>query len=1818
GLCSVLEPNMSLRKGMKVWAEDRDSPWVAAQVTGFLGKQVQLLTDSGKKIMALPEKVCPRDADADHGGVDDMTKLTYLNEPGVLDNLKKRYALNEIYTYTGSILIAVNPFTKLPHLYNVHMMEQYKGAPFGDLSPHVFAVADASYRAMMSEGQSQSILVSGESGAGKTETTKLIMQYLTYVGGRAASDDRTVEQQVLESNPLLEAFGNARTVRNDNSSRFGKFVEIQFDANGRISGAAIRTYLLERSRVVQITDPERNYHCFYQLCASGRDAENYKLGHPSNFHYLNQSKVYELDGVSSAEEYIKTRRAMDIVGITNEEQEAIFRTLAAILHLGNIEFSPGKEHDSSVIKDQKSNFHLQVAANLFMCDVILLLATLCTRLIQTREGTIVKALDCNAAVASRDALAKTVYARLFDWLVEKINRSVGQDHDSRKQIGVLDIYGFECFKNNRSNFVLIILASVHLSNMVDTKLHYLIPMYQFDFHYILALILIIFYRLVFSIYSFEQFCINFANEKLQQHFNEHVFKMEQEEYRKEEINWSYIEFIDNQDVLDLIEKVTYKTNSFLEKNRDYIVVEHCNLLSSSKCPFVAGLFPSLPEESSRSSYKFSSVASRFKQQLQALMETLSSTEPHYVRCVKPNSLNRPHKFENQSILHQLRCGGVLEAVRISLAGYPTRKTYDEFVDRFGLIAMEIMDGRLTEATGKVTRPKGDLLLDIASHCGNSCILEEQEARKAFANVCIYDEIYITEKILQKLRLENFQLGRTKVFLRAGQIGVLDSRRAEVLDSAAKRIQGRLRTFIAHRSFISSREAAVSLQAYCRGSFCLRNQLFICYGFLKFWHCPDRVRIVIKMSDGIVRTLGDVRYIPDLKKNLISLGTLDSIDCSISIKGGVMKVSKGAMVIMKGSSNDNSELWHKRLGHLSEGGMLELHKRKLLQGVKSCKLNFCKFCVFGKQKRVSFKAAFHTSKGVLDYVHSDVWGPIKHISNRGARYFVTFIDDFSRKVWVYFMKHKSEVFNVFKQWKARVENQTGKKLKYFRSDNGMECKDEEFLQFCKDKGIIRHFSVKRTPEQNGVAVRMNRTLLERARCMRLWDPVAKKMAISRDVVFNEAQMLDRDATSSERQDHTVELELHKQRTKLANESTDGSTDEQSLEDPEEHPSDSWNLKLLSREFDMKDLSSAKKILGEVYGFVDSDYAGDLDSRSLDGEVQALLELDSSSFLLSSRWSASLPLKGMQGGVPEEGHLSRNMYAAKREAATAISIQKYTQRWLLRRAYKTLYISCTLIQSGIRGFSTRQRFLHRKEYKAATLIQERALPSGWSREKRRSLFGGKRKREGYEETARDSGKGGTADANSDFGRAQWRTYKVRKAFRHRQTSIIAVQCLWRRKLARRELRRLKKEANETGALRLAKTKLERQLEDLTWRLQLEKKLRVSNEEAKVVEISKLQKTMESLILELDAAKLATLNECNKNTVLQSQLELSVKEKSALEREVAAVADIRNENAFLKSSLINLEEKNSAFEREHTKLVEDRNDTVEKLREVEKTCSQLQQKLRSLEEKLSNLEDENHVLRQKTLSVSPKSNRPGVAKPFLEKFSGVLALPYTDRKSAFETPTPTKSLAPISHGLSDSRRSKLTIERHQESYEILSRCIKEDLGFKNGKPVAACVIYKCLLHWHAFESERTAIFDYIIEGINDVLKVGDEDAALPYWLSNASALLCLLQRNLRSNGFFTATSQRSAGASGVNGRVGQGLKSPFKYIGFEDGSSHVEARYPAILFKQQLTACVEKIFGLIRDNLKKEISPLLGLCIQVSDLSSGKMIVFSCKQYGLFHFI
>uniref|UniRef100_A0A452YL69 Myosin motor domain-containing protein n=1 Tax=Aegilops tauschii subsp. strangulata TaxID=200361 RepID=A0A452YL69_AEGTS len=508
-----------------------------------------------------------------------------------------------------------------------------------------------------------------------------------------------------------------------------------------------------------------------------QDRERYKLGDASLFHYLNQSNCIKLDGMDDSSEYIATRRAMDIVGISSDEQDAIFRVVAAILHLGNVEFSEGSEADSSVPKDDKSQFHLRTAAELFMCDEKSLEESLCKRVMVTRGESIVRNLDSRAAALSRDALARIVYSRLFDWLVNKINTTIGQDPTSKLLIGVLDIYGFESFKTN----------------------------------------------------SFEQFCINLTNEKLQQHFNQHVFKMEQEEYTKEEIDWSYIQFVDNQDILDLIEKkpggiialldetcmlrnsnheifaeklyqkfkdnphfsrpkfsrsdftihhyagnVTYQTDLFLDKNIDYAVNEHQDLLHASTCPFVSSLFPP-SEESTKSSKstKFTSIGSSFKQQLQGLLETLSGTEPHYMRCIKPNNVLKPAIFENSNVLQQLRCGGVLEAIRISCLGYPTRRTFEEFVDRFSVLRPEVLGLR-------------------------------------------YDEVTATNMLLEKVNLTGYQIGKTKVFLRAGQMAELDARRTEVLSYSASKIQRKVRSFLARRNFIQLRMSSVQLQAMCRG------------------------------------------------------------------------------------------------------------------------------------------------------------------------------------------------------------------------------------------------------------------------------------------------------------------------------------------------------------------------------------------------------------------------------------------------------------------------------------------------------------------------------------------------------------------------------------------------------------------------------------------------------------------------------------------------------------------------------------------------------------------------------------------------------------------------------------------------------------------------------------------------------------------------------------------------------------------------------------------------------------------------------------------
>jgi myosin-5 len=773
--------------------------------------------------------------------VDDLVRSDFLHEPGILHTLGVRYGMDSIYTYSGQILIAANPHKRLPYIYGPRMMAQYRGVPLGELSPHVYAIAEAAYAAMLADEQRQAILISGESGAGKTESAKMVMQYLAHRAGPSMSSNAAaikgkqttsngntttaavsapIEEQVLESNPLLEAFGNAKTARNDNSSRFGKFVEIDFDSGGRVTGASISTYLLERSRVVSIRSPERSFHIFYQLCAGADEEMRSELhldGGATGFRILSQSDAFELEDVDDAEAFKHTLDAMRIVGLSDTNIKSILRCVAAILHLGNISFEGSSGDDAVASNTPEAKDALDTAAKLLEVSSDALLTAFTTRAIETRGERIVKTLDAIAAAESRDALAKSLYSRLFDWLVAAVNRKIGAiggGGRTSRSIGILDIYGFECFDRN----------------------------------------------------SFEQLCINLANEKLQQAFNAHVFKGEQAEYAEEGIAWSYVDFVDNQDVLDLLEgvagsnssatqqgvfplideacrlprathqdlahalrtrlashprfgiprrdqhafavqhyagEVCYSTDALLDKNRDFVVAEHAGLMSKSSAALLQELFGAeKPLEGSggsgqfddqgkrRSAFMLSTVGSGFRRQLGGLMNTLGECQPHFIRCIKPNSESLPGALAPPYVLEQLRAGGVLEAVRIACAGFPTRKPFLPFAQRFACL---------------LGAPK---LHELGLPMTSTGFVDWYAASEA-------QIAEVVKRVMKISGIDGWQMGHTRVFLRAGQLAQLEGSRGRLLAIAAVKIQAAWRALEARRALIRARTAATRIQTAWR-------------------------------------------------------------------------------------------------------------------------------------------------------------------------------------------------------------------------------------------------------------------------------------------------------------------------------------------------------------------------------------------------------------------------------------------------------------------------------------------------------------------------------------------------------------------------------------------------------------------------------------------------------------------------------------------------------------------------------------------------------------------------------------------------------------------------------------------------------------------------------------------------------------------------------------------------------------------------------------------------------------------------------------------
>ncbi|KAJ8613027.1 hypothetical protein CTAYLR_004053 [Chrysophaeum taylorii] len=735
-----------------VWVPDEEHGWVAAQQQQQ-GSQYRL--ESGEVVKA---KRCLALNYASLARLqEDLVLLDSLDEGLILHNLKERYNRDQIYTAVGGILIAINPFQRLP-LYTTELIDAYDKAGNKVMAPHPYKLADAAHKALLEDLGDQSILVSGESGSGKTETTKQALSFLAEVAGST----NNIEQRVLSANPILESFGNAKTVRNDNSSRFGRFTAVQFDNQLKIAGASISNYLLEKSRVKGQSEGERNYHVFYELCAGLSCSSNNNkgdvvvVGPAASYNYLQISPVPFDDAADLAD----LGEAMDALNLPRSE---ILRVVAAVLKVGQLEFEPlgGMSDGSKVVKGAL----VEECREELGADGETLARGLTRRTMAIRGETTSVQLRVSQSLENRDALAKFLYDKLFDYLVGTVNRALEAAFTKsiKASIGILDIFGFE----------------------------------------------------IFAINSFEQLCINFTNEKLQQLFNEHTFKTEEAVYRAEGVKFPPIEFVDNQPVCDLIEKrggiftllddtvkgpgkaetkdakfsqtidtalkgnafyvganehrgvrgivfsvkhyagtVCYSCDGFVEKNADTLYPDLYAAMSESTNELIASMFPGASTKAT--------LGAAFRKQLASLMETLRSTEPHYVRCVKPNQSKAPRRFEGRAVLEQLTCAGVFEAVKIRKQGYPFRFAYERFVARYKTI-MSTNSGWIPFESRNNVRDQAEEII--------------AQSRQAFPQL---------------------ERGRTMLLFRADEYRVLELCRALAVDRVSAKIQAKARGRLTRR------------------------------------------------------------------------------------------------------------------------------------------------------------------------------------------------------------------------------------------------------------------------------------------------------------------------------------------------------------------------------------------------------------------------------------------------------------------------------------------------------------------------------------------------------------------------------------------------------------------------------------------------------------------------------------------------------------------------------------------------------------------------------------------------------------------------------------------------------------------------------------------------------------------------------------------------------------------------------------------------------------------------------------------------------------
>ncbi|XP_076298796.1 myosin heavy chain 10 isoform X9 [Lasioglossum baleicum] len=822
-----------------VWVPHDTQGFVAAGIKGERGDEVEVeIAETGKRVLVAKDDIQKMNPPK-YDKVEDMAELTCLNEASVLHNLKDRYYSGLIYTYSGLFCVVVNPYKRLS-IYTEKIMERYKGIKRHEVPPHVFAITDTAYRSMLQDREDQSILCTGESGAGKTENTKKVIQYLAYVaaskpksnatpspaliiGSGCVSDKFAVingelEQQLLQANPILEAFGNAKTVKNDNSSRFGKFIRINFDASGYIAGANIETYLLEKSRAIRQAKDERTFHIFYQLLA-GASAEQKKefiLEDPKHYPFLSNGAL-PVPGVDDSAEFFSTVKSMHIMGMTNEDFSSIFRIVSAVMLFGSMQFRQERNSDQATLPD---NTVAQKISHLLGLSVTEMTKAFLKPRIKVGRDFVTKAQTKEQVEFAVEAISKACYERMFRWLVNRINRSLDRTkRQGASFIGILDMAGFEIFELN----------------------------------------------------SFEQLCINYTNEKLQQLFNHTMFILEQEEYQREGIEWKFIDFgLDLQPTIDLIDKpmgimalldeecwfpkatdktfveklvgahsvhpkfmktdfrgvadfaiihyagkVDYSAAKWLMKNMDPLNENVVSLLQNSQDPFVCHIWKDaeivgMAQQALTDTQfgartrkgMFRTVSQLYKEQLAKLMVTLRNTNPNFVRCIIPNHEKRAGKIDAPLVLEQLRCNGVLEGIRICRQGFPNRIPFQEFRQRYELLTPNAI-------------PKG--FMDGKKAC---------------------------EKMIQALELDPnlYRVGQSKIFFRAGVLAHLEEERDYKITDIIVNFQAFCRGFLARRNYqkrLQQLNAIRIIQRNCAAYLKLRNW--------QWWRLYTKVKPLLEVT-----------------------------------------------------------------------------------------------------------------------------------------------------------------------------------------------------------------------------------------------------------------------------------------------------------------------------------------------------------------------------------------------------------------------------------------------------------------------------------------------------------------------------------------------------------------------------------------------------------------------------------------------------------------------------------------------------------------------------------------------------------------------------------------------------------------------------------------------------------------------------------------------------------------------------------------------------------------------------------------------------------